>query len=251
MIGATYGYLHGKKPEELRDYFFPKTGEIDPQGREVRMQFPTYMKDVYHYQYDPVGTVTGKVHPMLGTIREMLMNKDYFGRDIRNSDDPSVKQVMDELKFAGEQFTPISIRQFQTSSAARQTPEERAGAFVGVVRAPAWMGESKAEQLAGKLAGDKFKSTASPDSERVQKVQQAKLLFRQGKEEEANNILDAMEDAETLTPAQRKNIERGEAPSTAIWKTPSPTWTLGRPCGCSRRPARRSARPLATPCRAR
>ena len=209
MIGAIYGYLHGKKPEELRDYFFPKTGEIDPQGREVRMQFPTYMKDIYHYQYDPMGTLTGKVHPMLGTVREMLMNQDYFGRTIRNADDPFVKQVGDELTFAANQFTPISVRQFETSSAARQTVEERAGAFVGITRAPAWMGESDAERLAAKLAGDKFKSAQSPDSARVQQIQQAKLLMRQGKDDEANAILDGMEDAGQLTGVQRKNMERG------------------------------------------
>ncbi len=210
MIGATYQYLKtGKGPKELKDYYFPKTGEIDPQGREVRMQFPTYMKDVYHYTHDPMGTFTGKVHPMLGTIREMLMNEDYFGKAIRNSDDPFVKQVADEMSFAVKQFAPISVRQFETSTAAKQTASERAGAFVGVVRAPAWAGESSAEQLAAKLAGDKFKGASSPDTARIQQIQQAKLLFRQGKEDEANAILDGMEDAEQLTPAQRKNIEKG------------------------------------------
>ena len=209
LIGATYGYLHGKKPQELRDYFFPKTGEVDPQGREVRMQFPTYMKDIYHYSHDPVGTVTGKIHPMIGTIREMLMNKDYFDRDIRNSDDDFVKQMQDEITFAVKQFEPISIRQYQTGEAARQTPAEKAGAFVGVTRAPAWLGESTAEQLAGKLAGDKFKGSGTPDSERVQQIQQAKLLMRQGKEDQANAVLDGIEDAGQLTTIQRRNILRG------------------------------------------
>ena len=210
MIGATYSFLRtGKRPEELEDYFFPKTGEVDPQGRDVRIQFPTYMKDIVHYEHDPVGTVTGKVHPFIEDIREMLMNKDFFGRDIRNSDDPFVKQMQDELEFAGKQFEPISVRQYQESTAARQTPAERAEAFVGMTRAPAWFGESKAEQLAGKLAGDKFKSSESPDSARVAQIQQAKLLMRQGKEDEANSILDGMEDAGQLTTVQRKNIERG------------------------------------------
>ncbi len=211
MIGATYQYLKTRKgPKELKDYYFPKTGEIDPQGREVRMQFPTYMKDVYHYTHDPMGTFTGKVHPMLGTIREMLMNEDYFGKAIRNSDDGFVKQMADEMSFAVKQFAPISVRQFETSTAAKQTASERAGAFVGVVRAPAWAGESKAEQLADQLAGPGFRgSQGAPDEARVQQIQQAKLLFRQGKEDEANAILDGMEDAEQLTPAQRKGIEKG------------------------------------------
>jgi hypothetical protein len=210
MLGSIYYYLHhGKPPPTFKDANFPTTGEIDPQGREVRMQFPTYMKDIYHYGHDWVGTVTGKVHPFLETMREMLMNKDYYERDIRNADDPFVQQMQEELAFAAKQFEPISIRQFETSTAARQTPTEKAGAFVGVTRAPAWLGESDAEQLAGKLAGDKFKGTESPDSARVQAIQQAKLLRRQGKEDEANAILDGMEDAGTLTSVQRRNLERG------------------------------------------
>ena len=210
MIGATYSYLAtGKGPEKIEDYFFPKTGEVDPQGRDVRLQFPTYMKDIMHYEHDPMGTVTGKLHPAIGLGYEMLTNKDFFGRDIRNADDPMVAQMIAEAKFVGEAVTPISVKQYGQATAARQTAGERAAAFVGVTRAPAWFGESKAEQLAGKLAGDKFKGTESPDSARVQQIQQAKLLFREGKDTEANAILDGMEDAEQLTPIQRKNIERG------------------------------------------
>jgi hypothetical protein len=167
------------------------------------------MKDIVHYEHDPVGTITGKVHPMIGTIREMLMNKDFFGRDIRNEDDSFVEQMKEELAFAAKQFTPISIKQFGESKASNQTKGEQAAAFVGVTRAPAWFGESKAEQLAGKLAGDKFKSSDSPDSERVQQLQQAKLLMREGKQEQADAILDGMEDAGALTSVQRKNLEKG------------------------------------------
>src|SRR5262249_9503285 len=50
IMGAVAGYLMtGKGPDELRDYFFPKTGELDAQGRPIRLTLPSYMKDVYHY----------------------------------------------------------------------------------------------------------------------------------------------------------------------------------------------------------
>ena len=210
LIGSMYYYLrHGKAPPTLHDAQFPTTGEVDPQGREVRIQFPTYMKDIMHYQHDPIGTLTGKVHPFVEDIREMLMNKDFYGRDIRNADDPFVQQVQQELAFAVKQFEPISVRQYEVGEAARQTEMEKAAAFVGVTRAPSWFSETKAEQLAGKLAGDKFKSSESPDSARVQQIQQAKLLMRQGKDDEANAIMDGMEDAGQLTAVQRKNLERG------------------------------------------
>jgi uncharacterized protein HemY len=72
------------------------------------------------------------------------------------------------------------------------------------------MGETDAEQLAGKIAQPSgFKSKDSPDSAKVQQIQQAKLLFREGKDSEANAILDGLEDADAISRVQRRNIERG------------------------------------------
>ena len=140
---------------------------------------------------------------------EMLNNKDFFGRDIRNSDDPLIKQMKDEAKFFIKSYEPIGIRQFSVSSAAKQTPGERAANFVGVTRAPAWVGETDAEQLAGKLAGDAFKGAGTPDADRVAKIQAAKLALRSGKDDEADRIMDDLEDNDQLTSVQRKNILRG------------------------------------------
>jgi len=210
ILGATYQYLKtGNGPEELRDYFFPKTGEQDPQGRDVRLAMPSYMKDVYHYAHAPWATIEGKVSPFPSLVAEMLNNKDFYGREIRHADDGLIKKMMDEAKFFIKSYEPIGIRQFAISSAAKQSTGEKAANFVGVTRAPAWVGETDAEQLAGKLAGDKFKGQDTPDAARVQQLQQAKQLLRAGKDDEANAILDGMEDAQQLTPAQRKNLVRG------------------------------------------
>lgn len=210
MTGAIYSYLKtGKGPEELKDYFAPKTGEVDPQGRDVRMVLPTYSKDVMHYAHDPVGTLTGKLHPALAVGYEMLKNEDFFGREIRNSDDELMQQLIQTAQFVGKNFEPMSLRNYQTSASANQTTSEKIGTNFGITRAPAWMGETDAEQLAGKLAGQGFKSKDSPDSERVQNIQQAKLLLRQGKDTEANDLLDKLEDGNEISSIQRKNIERG------------------------------------------
>lgn len=151
-IGGTMQYmLTGKGPEELRDYFFPKTGERDPQGRDIRLTLPAYMKDVYHYAHDPVGTVTGKVHPLISLAHDMLMNKDYFDQPIRNSDDPFIRQVMDVAGHTIKQFAPIGISQAVASRETGQKFGEQAANFVGVTRAPKWVSMSDAEQLAEKL----------------------------------------------------------------------------------------------------
>ena len=213
MLGATYQYLKtGKGPEEPRDYFFPKTGEKDPQGRDVRLAMPTYMKDVYHYAHDPVGTVTGKLNPAISDTWEMLSNKDYFGRDIRNADDPLVKQMLAEAKFAGEAFLPIGVRNLQVSMAAGQTKAEEAANFVGVTRAPAWVGETTAEQLAGKLAGDKFKGAGTPDTELVAQKQRIMSAMRNGNDEQktaAKEELAQLVEQEKMTPTQARNLLKG------------------------------------------
>lgn len=151
-IGGTMQYmLTGKGPEELRDYFFPKTGERDPQGRDIRLTLPAYMKDVYHYAHDPVGTVTGKVHPLISLTHDMLMNKDYFDQPIRNSDDPFIRQIMDVAGHTIKQFAPIGISQAVASRETGQKFGEQAANFIGVTRAPKWVSMSDAEQLAEKL----------------------------------------------------------------------------------------------------
>lgn len=213
ILGATYQYMKtGKGPDEMRDYFFPKTGEKDPQGRDVRLSTPTYMKDVYHYAHDPVGTVEGKVHPFISAFIQAVNNKDYFGRDIRNSDDPVVKQLADEAKHFLENYEPIGIRQYAISKAAGQTNLERAENFIGITRAPAWVGETDAEQLAGKLAGDHFKSAASPDSELVAQKNRIMSALRNGNPEQkqaASDELDSMVTDGRITDRQAKNILRG------------------------------------------
>jgi len=152
MLGATTQYLlTGKGPDELRDYFFPKTGEKDAQGRDIRLTIPSYMKDVYHYGHDTVGTIAGKVHPAISLVRNMLNNKDYFDRPIRNADDPFIKQLWDTAKYTAQQMSPIGITQAVQAASNSQRPAETAANFVGVTQAPKWLSMSKAEQLAQKL----------------------------------------------------------------------------------------------------
>lgn len=214
ILGATYQYLKtGKGPEELRDYFFPKTGEVDAQGRDVRLSMPTYMKDVYHYAHDPVGTVEGKVHPAISLGMEMLNNKDFFGREIRHADDPIVKQMSDEAKHFAENFLPMGIKNLGTSIASGQSNAEKAANFVGVTRAPAWVSESTAEQLAGKLAGDKFKSSDSPDAKKVADRKKVMEALRNGDSQEkqlARSKLNQLVENGEITSQQKRNILRGK-----------------------------------------
>jgi hypothetical protein len=211
LMGAITQYmLTGKGPEELKDYFFPKTGELDPQGREVRLTLPSYMKDVAHYLHDPVGTLTGKVHPAIALATDMLNNKDFFGRPIRNSDDPVVKQVLDEAQHVAEQFEPMGIANALKAHRAQTTTGEQAAAFVGVVKAPQWLSMSPAEQLAQKLVASRMgPGTTAPDQDKLDAKSRLLSQLRNGTQEQrqqAAQQLDQMVQSGKLTKREAHNL---------------------------------------------
>lgn len=112
MIGGMIHYLMtGKHPEELKDWFFPKSGSKDNTGHDVRYALPSYMKDVYSYARNPGETLKNKVHPLVHTVFDMLSNSDYYGAKIHNEDDPIMKQLTDVAKYGGKQLLPFSTRE--------------------------------------------------------------------------------------------------------------------------------------------
>lgn len=147
LLGGIIHYLStGQRPDELKDYFFPRRGAPGTPGWKKRMALPTYVKDVVHYGHDPYGTIKGKLHPLLETIMEMLSNEDYFGRHIMNHKDPLVKQMEDMAKHVGETLEPLAMRPLLApqKQAKEETTAEKVLPFVGVTEAPKYVtNESK------------------------------------------------------------------------------------------------------------
>jgi hypothetical protein len=111
FYGALYQYLRtGEGPQEMKDYFYPKTGEVDADGNPERVQIASYMKDMFAYAGHPWETVKHKLNPFLSTIYEMLQNEDFYGDMIRNPDDPFVQQVAQEAGYVAKQVVPFSFR---------------------------------------------------------------------------------------------------------------------------------------------
>jgi hypothetical protein len=183
VMGAIYQYLAtGKGPEEPKDYFFPRTGELDASGRPERVSLPTYVKDVYHYGTEPGRTITNKVAPIWSLFGEMLHNQDFYGNEIRNVDDPLVEQMLDAVKHVGKGFEPFGIRNLERNPAA--STRSKVEQFVGITRAPAALERTGAERLATELmreqipeGGRTHEQAARRDAER-----EIAQLARQGKE---------------------------------------------------------------------
>jgi GGDEF domain-containing protein len=147
-IGAVYQYLHtGKRPESLKDYFYPRNGLTDDRGRDDRITLPTYMKDEYAYTADPVSTVQHKASPILAMAADLATNRDYYGDMIRNPDESLAKKRFQDGAYILKNIVPFSIQQ------AMKTAGEGGGAqaaeqFFGFVKAPSTMKNTNEENAA-------------------------------------------------------------------------------------------------------
>ncbi len=166
MVGGMLHYALGNGvPQTAKDWFFPKTGEKDKEGHDVRLALPSYMKDVLEYAKDAKDayrtgdltklghTISNKTHPLVNAVWDMLKNEDYYGNKIRNEDDPFVRKLVDEAKFVGKQFEPFGVRE-AISLAGQGQGAKSALPLIGVNKARHDIINSPAENLARDLASD-------------------------------------------------------------------------------------------------
>ena len=121
---------------------------------------------------------------------------------------------MDEATYFGKQIAPIGIKNILQSQDAGQSTTEQVGSLVGLTRAPSYIGESTAENLAAKLAGSKFQSgKPKPGEEELmqQKQQVQRALRSQDAGQRAAGMaqLNDLVDKGMLTPQQANNLRRG------------------------------------------
>lgn len=152
FLGAITQYLYtGKGPEEGKDYFFPRTGNLDERGNPERVNLPTYIKDVYHYR-DVGGphtrkTLISKLHPALSLIGDMLQNEDYFGVEIANEDDSFLDRTKDRTKFLGKSVLPFGIQNFQKErERGSSIGKSLVPILTGITPAPSDINQTPAEE---------------------------------------------------------------------------------------------------------
>lgn len=156
LMGAAYQYLAtGKSPSSIKDIYFPQSGGTDQNGNPERVSFPSYMKDIYAYSQHPLQTVGHKATPLLAMVSEMLNNKDYYGTEIWNADDPIYQKGLDVLKYAGKAFEPFSSRGYRKLSDEGAPLSKKIQPFFGITPAPAEINMTKAEKLARDIQMDK------------------------------------------------------------------------------------------------
>lgn len=156
-MGALTQYLMtGKGPTDWRDYFMPRTGEKDENGREVRISLPSYMKDVIAISKHPVRSVGHSANPAIGVVADMLQNRDYYDTRIFNPDDPMVQKLKDTGMYLGKEFTPFSVQGARKLAEDSPPLWKQVMPFFGVVPTPKSVTMSPAEQLAAESIADRM-----------------------------------------------------------------------------------------------
>lgn len=155
VFGSLYTYMAtGKPPDELKDYFFPKTGNRRADGSEDRVSLPSYMRDVaaltnrgdegpLRIAGNVFHMAKAKLHPLLATVAEMLSNEDYYGTAIHDPRDSQVRQSLDLAGHVLRSFTPFSVRQ---PRGAQPSLGQRAQQMIGITPAPGYIVHTAEEQ---------------------------------------------------------------------------------------------------------
>ena len=114
MTGALMTYaLTGKKPETMADYFFPKTGEINPNGSEERLQLPSYFKDAMGFSKHPFKTIGAKLASPIHILTDLIENKDYWGNQVYDPHDWVGQRGIDVLKYMAKTTAPFALQSYE------------------------------------------------------------------------------------------------------------------------------------------
>jgi hypothetical protein len=223
MYSALYQYLRtGQGPQEMKDYYFPRTGEIDANGNPERVQIASYMKDFFGYIGHPWETVKHKMAPFLSTVYEMLQNEDFYGDQIRNRNDPAVAQVAQEAKFILKQLTPFSIRNSQeASSRGDQSAVTKFGSWFGVTPAPRDKVRTDAQNRIADYLSERRLTGATPEDVEARRSRAEILAGLRGNHNIDLNqaVTDAIERHQLTAPDVVKLLKRaGTTPAQEQFK---------------------------------
>src|SRR5262249_48147744 len=108
VYGALYQLLAtGEGPEVTKELGIPHDGQKNPDGTDMRMAIPGYMKDLaavtvragqspMQVPRNVYGMGKAKISPAINLVSELLNNEDWRGAAIDNPADPWYRQAKDD-----------------------------------------------------------------------------------------------------------------------------------------------------------
>jgi hypothetical protein len=192
--GLLTALFTGGAPDDWKDLLAFRTGKKDEKGNPERFMLPTYMKDVYAYANAPGKTLTNKTHPLLSVGGDLIRNKDYYGTEIRHTDDNPVKQASQVLGYGVKAFVPFWMRGTQKEMERGGDALALAAPLVGVMPAPGDMNMTKAQKVARELMVSRMTvgSKTQEETDKSKLIGQLTSAFRNKDPEAIVKLNDAL-----------------------------------------------------------
>lgn len=206
IMGAVYQRLAtGEGPQELKDYFYPKTGTFDSNGNANRVQLPSYIRDVRDYATDVPKTLKHKIHPLLQIGWGWATNEDYRGDQIYNPDDSYVQNMQQIGSYFLKNASPFGISNLLEQRKRGASTGQQVAGFAGVTAAPRDVQLSPAQKLMAILTRKGGGGLTPEDAEAQQQRRDALAQLRGGKDADA---IDKALLSGALVPKQLEDLMR-------------------------------------------
>ena len=206
MTGAlmTYAFT-GKPPETMADYFFPKTGEVNPNGSEERLQLPSYFKDAMGIKQHFFKTVGAKLASPIHILTDLIENKDYWGAQIRDPHDWIGAQGIDVLKYMAKTTAPFALQSYEQG--AKGGPGRFGMSLLGVRPVPRETANTPLGNVVDEYNQIMRASTTTKESAELKKTKSD--LMKLARDQDEAGFQDMAQEAVSggkLTRAQVKEI---------------------------------------------
>lgn len=121
-MAATYAVVNGARsyigtgqaPDEWKDFVYPRTGGVTPQGKDERELLPSHIGQFTNYLHSGLGELGNELSPGLKLMYHITSNSDFRGLPITNENNSwfSSQRWGDYLKYVLGENTPIGIKNF-------------------------------------------------------------------------------------------------------------------------------------------
>jgi hypothetical protein len=204
MIGGIMTKMFtGENPQDTNDYIFPRVGGVNPDGSPRRLttmfylrEIPMLQKHVQEQGGGPGGMLGGAMSmlwnkTLFQPIRELVENRDYFGREVWDTNAPGYQQIAQAVRHTfGQQLSPMSVTGAEHAKETGGAPIETPLAYLGFGPAPAYAARTAIQNRIGYLYQNYVSPGAKPyqDDATTHDQQVARnqiLLAKQNKDQPA------------------------------------------------------------------
>ncbi len=140
----TYA-MTGQRPKEMADFFYPRTGDTNPDGTPARVNTSFYTREFFTLAHNwrmngliggTLATAQSKMNPIMSATADLWNNSDFQHYQIRDTNAPAMTQAEQALKFW---FSQTAIPISAGNAAKAQSMHEQLLNYGGFNAAPTYI----------------------------------------------------------------------------------------------------------------